>query len=202
MKVGYARVSTTDQSLDAQIDALKRAGCRDHIFQESVSSTSKKRPELDRCLQTLKKGDTLVVFKLDRLGRSVHFLLELVQTLGKRGINLVSLHDPIDTTTPMGVAIFQFSAVMAQLEKGMIRERTMAGLKAARDRGRFGGAPQKTSPQQRAAIGTMWDSGKHSGREIAEIYNISKATVFRILAKRKAATAIKKPARRKPTQPR
>ena len=91
MKVGYARASTTDHSLDLQIDALRRAGCRNHIFEESISTPRLKHPELDRCLASLKKGDTLVIYKLDRLGRSVHFLLGLVKTLGDRGINLVSL---------------------------------------------------------------------------------------------------------------
>jgi len=189
MKVGYARVSTSDQSLDLQIDALKKAGCRNHIFEESISTSKLKRPELDRCLASLNKGDTLVIYKLDRLGRSVHFLLGLVKTLGDRGINLVSLNDPIDTTTPVGVAIFQFCAVMAELEKGIIRERTKAGLQSARARGRFGGAPPKTNAQQRNAIVSMWESRKHTGKEIAETYKISSATLYRILAKHKTRQA-------------
>ena len=155
----------------------------------SISTSRLKRPELDRCLSRLKKGDTLVIYKLDRLGRSVHFLLGLVKTLGDRGINLVSLNDPIDTTTPVGVAIFQFCAVMAELEKGIIRERTKAGLQSARARGRVGGAPPKTNAQQRSAIVTMWESGKHSGREIANTYNISSATLYRILANHKKRQA-------------
>ena len=189
MKVGYARASTTDHSLDLQIDALRRAGCRNHIFEESISTPRPKHPELDRCLARLKKGDTLVIYKLDRLGRSVHFLVGLVKTLGDRGINLVSLNDPIDTTTPVGVAIFQFCAVMAELEKGIIRERTKAGLQSARARGRVGGAPPKTNAQKRSAIVTMWESGKHSGREIADTYNISSATLYRILANHKKRQA-------------
>ncbi|GAE46192.1 DNA-invertase [Mesobacillus boroniphilus JCM 21738] len=135
MKIGYARVSTQDQNLDMQIDALKAAGC-ERIYTEKKSGKRDDRPELQQCLNALRTGDTLVVYKLDRLGRSTFKLLELTAGFDREGIDFVSIVDGIDTTTPVGRFFFRTMASIAELERDIIVERTQAGLKAARARGR------------------------------------------------------------------
>ena len=137
MKIGYARVSTRDQKLDLQIDALKRAGC-ERIFQDVASGSKTARPALDELLGQLRAGDVLVIWKLDRMGRSLRHLVDLVGDLVARDIGLLSLNDPIDTTSAQGRLVFNLFASLAEFERELIRERTQAGLTAARARGRAG----------------------------------------------------------------
>ena len=144
MKIGYARVSTTDQKLRSQIDALTKEGCK-QVFEEKMSGAKKERRELDRCLELLREGDTLVVTKLDRLGRTVKQLVELIETFKTRGIHFKCLDDPIDTTSSTGTFFFHVMGAFAELEKNLIRERTSVGLSAARKRGRTGGRPETIS---------------------------------------------------------
>lgn len=142
MKVGCARVSTRDQTLDLQLDALKKAGCS-KVYTETVSGGAHAdRPELNRLMDTLRKGDVLVIWKLDRLGRSLKNLIEIVNELLQRHVGLMSLNDPIDTTTSHGRLIFNIFASLAEFERDVLRERTNAGLAAARARGRKGGVPE------------------------------------------------------------
>ncbi len=183
MKFGYARVSTKEQSLDLQIDALKKADCQE-IFHEVVSGSKTKRVELDRLLSTMRKGDVLVIWKLDRLGRSLKHLIELVQQLIEKGIGLQSLNDPVDTTTSQGKLIFNIFACLAEFERDLIRERTQAGLKAARARGRTGGRPKGLSPKaQRKAVAAeaLYKEGELSVVEICQNLSISKATLYKYL---------------------
>ncbi len=149
MKIGYVRVSTKEQSFDLQIDALQQAGC-DQLYREVVSGARTERPGLDQVVDRLCAGDVLVIWKLDRLGRSLKHLVELVNTLRERGIGLQSLNDPIDTTTPQGRLSFNLFASLAEFERELIRERTQAGLSAARARGRNGGRPKGLSAQAEA----------------------------------------------------
>ena len=146
MKIGYARVSTEEQSLALQEDALLKAGVSpDFMFSEHKAGAHAKRPELDRCMQILRKGDTLVVWKLDRLGRSLKDLITLMETFHERGVELISLQDCIDTNTPTGKFLFHMLGAIAEFERAMIVERTKAGLAASRKRGRKGGRKPKLS---------------------------------------------------------
>src|SRR5579862_2580785 len=141
MKIGYARVSTREQNLDMQVFALEDAGC-EKIYEEVVSGAKADRPVLNNLIKQLRDGDVIVVWKLDRLGRSLKHLVELVHILMQRNIGLCSLNDPIDTTTPQGRLIFNIFASLAEFERDVIKERTNAGLTAARARGRLGGRPR------------------------------------------------------------
>ena len=149
MKIGYARVSTPDQSFVVQDDALRHAGCLE-VYQEVSSGARAARPMLEAVLKQLRRGDVLVVWKFDRLGRSLKHLVELVNALGSRGVGLHSLHDPIATTTPHGRLSVHLFAALAEFERDLIRERTRAGLAAARARGRTGGRPKGLSRQSEA----------------------------------------------------
>lgn len=144
MLIGYARVSTLEQNEDLQTDALRKAGC-ERIYTDHASGAKASRPELDRMLDMLREGDVVAVWKLDRLGRSVQNLTDLMALLQGRGIGFRSLTEQMDTTTPGGVMVFNIFAALAQFERDLIRERTRAGLKAARARGRNGGRPRKLS---------------------------------------------------------
>lgn len=179
MIIGYARVSTLEQSLDMQIDALKKAGC-EKIYQEKVSGVKDDRVELQRALDTLRSGDTFVVFKLDRLARSTKKLLEISDHLEQLNVELVSIQDKIDTTTPVGKAMFRMLAVISELERDIIRERTLEGMKAARARGRKGGRPRTDAKRLQKAM-TMYKSKQFSLREIQEATGISTATLYRAL---------------------
>lgn len=186
MKFGYARISTKEQSLDLQMDALKKAGCKE-IFHEVVSGAKTERAELNRLLSTLRKGDVLVIWKLDRLGRSLKHLILLVHELIEKGIGLQSLNDPIDTTTSQGRLVFNIFACLAEFERDVIRERTQAGLKAARARGRTGGRPKGLSEQaKRTAIAAeaLYKEGNLSVAEICDNLSISKATLYKYLKHR------------------
>jgi DNA invertase Pin-like site-specific DNA recombinase len=180
MVIGYARVSTVDQKTEAQLPELRKAGCK-RIYQENVSGSRKERPELEKCLDRLEKGDTLVVWRLDRLGRSTRELFRIVDDLDKKGIHFVSLKEKFDTSTASGRLIFHFFAAMAQFERELNIERTKAGLAAARARGRVGGRKTKLSPQQVRVAKTMWDSHKHTKQDIATHLKVSISTIDRIV---------------------
>lgn len=182
MKIGYARVSTQDQNLDMQIDELKRAGC-ERIYTEKMSGKKDDRPELQRCIEALRPGDILAVYKLDRLGRSTFKLLELTAEFEKNGIDFVSIVDGIDTTTPVGRFFFRTMASIAELERDIIVERTQAGLKAARARGRVGGRPSTPKKDVERAL-KLYDSNEYSVPEIVELTGVSKPTIYRALKKR------------------
>jgi DNA invertase Pin-like site-specific DNA recombinase len=186
MKIGYARVSTLDQNLDMQMDALQSAGC-EQIFQEKMSGKKDDRPELQRCLDSLRKGDTLVVYKLDRLGRSTFKLLELTSELEKRGVEFVSIRDNIDTSTAVGKAMFRMMAVLAEMERDIIAERTQAGLQAARARGRVGGRP-KTDKMKVVTALALYDAGQMTVPEITQATGVSKPTLYRAIKERDSAS--------------
>ena len=178
MKIGYARVSTQEQELGLQLDALEAAGCK-KVYSEQVSST-KQRPQLDAALEHLREGDVLVVYRLDRLGRSLKGLIEIVEDLQARGVGFVSTADAIDTTTPMGRFFFHVLASLAQMERELLADRTRAGLAAAKKRGRVGGAPRKMTPAKLAAAKKLLDGGTPA-REVAETLGVSLPTVYRWL---------------------
>lgn len=179
MKIGYARVSKHDQNLDLQIDAFRKEGVEE-IFEEKISGKNDDRPELTRLLHYLRKGDTLVIYKLDRLGRSTKKLLELAEELETRGIELVSIRDQIDTSTAIGKAMFKMLMVLAEMERDIIVERTKAGLDAARSRGRVGGRPRKNEKSIEKAL-KLYQSKEYSIKEIEDMTGVSKATLYRRL---------------------
>lgn len=182
MKIGYARVSTQDQKLDLQLDDLKMANC-DKIYQEKISST-KERPQLAKMLENLREGDTVVVWKLDRLGRSLKELIALIDVMHKKGVAFISLKDSIDTSTAQGRLILHIFASLAEFEKDIIRERTNAGLSAAKARGRTGGRKKGLTPDslKKAETAVMLFQQNKSANEIAAIIGVSRATVYRYLA--------------------
>lgn len=178
--IGYARVSTGDQTVHLQTDALGSLGC-ERIFTETASGARTDRPELAACLDYLREGDTLVVWRLDRLGRSTKHLLSLVEGLEARGVQFRSVTEGFDTSTPGGKLIFTVFAALAEMERNLIRERTNAGLKAARDRGRVGGRRRALTPAKLAQARRMRASGEHTMGEIAEVVGVSPATLYRHL---------------------
>lgn len=182
MLIGYARVSTKDQKLTSQKDALREHGC-DKIYTDKVSGAKAERPGLDRMLRNVREGDTIVVWKLDRLGRSLKHLVELAEELNQRGVGLKSLNDPIDTRTAQGKLIFSIFAALAEFERGIIRERTNAGLSAARARGRMGGRRPGLSEdaQRKARVAESFYKEGMPVNQIAEDLNISKATLYKYL---------------------
>jgi DNA invertase Pin-like site-specific DNA recombinase len=189
LRIGYARVSTRDQNCDLQVDALRAAGC-EKIYSEAVSGARADRPVLDELLRNIRSGDVLVIWKLDRLGRSLRHLVEMVGTLMEKGVGLQSLHDPVDTTTPHGRLTFNLFASLAEFERDLIRERTQAGLTAARARGRNGGRPKGILPQAEAtamAVETLYREGKLTTRQIASKLSISKSTLYAYLRHRGVA---------------
>ncbi len=178
MIIGYARVSTDDQNLDAQLDALKGAGA-ERIFSDKISGSIRKRPELDRLLDQLRDGDVIVVTKYDRLARSLRDLLDIVEVIKERGAGFRSLAEDIDTTTPAGRLVFHVFASIAQFERERISERTKEGLEAARKRGRVGGRPTALSPMQREEVKQMRDIDGRTLGEIAQLFKVSTKTVRR-----------------------
>ena len=182
-KIGYARVSTLDQNLERQLDLLRQYGV-DHIFQEKMSGTKRDRPELNKMLSHVTAGDTIVVESLSRLGRSTKDLIELVELLGQKQVQLVSLKESIDTSTPTGKLLFTLMSAMAQFERDVIAERTQEGLKAARARGRKGGRPRCDGRKLQQAM-KLYDAGQHSVKEIEELTGIKKATLYRALQDRR-----------------
>lgn len=186
MKIGYARVSTQDQNLQLQLDALHRAGC-ELIFQDKKSGKNADRKGLQDLQQKIRKGDTVIVWKLDRLGRSLKDLINLVSSFEKKEVGFVSLQDSIDTTTPTGKLTFHIFAALAEFERSMISERTKAGLAAARARGRVGGRKPGLSKkaQDKARLAeSLYKEKVRSIKEICEHLEISKPTLYRYLRSR------------------
>lgn len=181
MLIGYARVSTDDQHLDLQRDALEKAGC-EKIYTDQQSGASTERLGLAVVLEMARRDDTLVVWRLDRLGRSLKHLIHLVEKLDQRGIGLRSLRENIDTTTSGGRLVFHLFGALAEFERSVIRERTQAGLSAARARGRQGGRPKRLSPNQRELLLRLHQERRHSIAEICQILGISKSTLYNYLA--------------------
>ncbi|WP_265944258.1 recombinase family protein [Dechloromonas sp. A34] len=180
MLLGYARVSTDDQKLDLQFDALKAAGC-EQIFSDKSGGAVNARPGLEEIFKYIRSGDTLVVWKLDRLGRTVKGLVDLVEDLQKRGAQFRSLTDSIDTSTPGGRLFFHIMAAMAQMEKELIRERTQAGLAAAKARGRTGGRKKVMDDSKVAAAKKLLEAGTPA-TEVAKNLGIGRATLYRAIS--------------------
>jgi DNA invertase Pin-like site-specific DNA recombinase len=181
MKYGYARVSTDDQTPALQLAALKKAGCKTVFKDEGLSGATTKRPSLLRCLKKLENGDTLIVWKLDRLGRSLRDLITMLDDLKRRGVKFRSLTEAIDTDTPTGRAMWQMIGILAELERSLISERTRAGVKAAKGRGvRFGRKP-KLSRQQIDHARKLIDEGERR-EDVAAILNVNRTTLYRVLA--------------------
>ncbi|WP_245632438.1 recombinase family protein [Edaphobacter aggregans] len=180
MVIGYARVSTDDQTNAAQLAELKKAGCK-RIYEEKMSGRNVDRPELTRCLDRLDEGDILIVWRLDRLGRSLTDLLEIVTTLQRRKVAFVSLKEKFDTSNASGRLVFHVFASLAEFERELIRERTMAGLAAAKARGRLGGRKPKLAKEQMNKIRSLWDSNQYSKHELGTMFSVSKSTIDRIV---------------------
>jgi len=180
MLIGYARVSTEDQKLAPQRDALRAAGC-DKIIEEKVSAVRGAMPARQELLDYVRAGDVVVVFKLDRLGRSLRDLVEVVNQLRQRGVALRSLHESIDTTTAAGKLTFHIFAALAEFEAAVIRDRTRAGLQAARRRGAKLGRPRALTPEQVEMARTMLDNPKLSARQVAEQLGVHRSTIYRSL---------------------
>jgi DNA invertase Pin-like site-specific DNA recombinase len=181
MRVGYARVSTGDQTTDLQTDAMTSAGC-ERIFQETASGAQRDRPELMKALEFLRAGDVLVVWKLDRLARSLRQLIDTAEELQTRGIGFVSITEGIDTTSAGGKLVFHIFGALAEFEREMIRERTKAGLKAAKSRGRRLGRPSALSENQVKMARSLKAAGDLSSTEIAKQLGVSRATLYRVLS--------------------
>jgi DNA invertase Pin-like site-specific DNA recombinase len=195
MLLGYARVSTRDQTVALQVDALRAAGCA-KVLTEVASGARTDRPVLTRLLEDAREGDTVVIWKLDRLGRSLAHLVETVNALSARGIGLKSLNDPIDTTTPQGRFVFNLFASLSEFERDLIRERTQAGLSAARARGRKGGRPKGLATKAlstASAAETLYRGGKLTAQQIAAQLNISKSTLYAYLRYRGVAVGTPAP---------
>ncbi len=180
-KIGYARVSTHEQDESLQLDALQKAGA-DRIFVDRVSGAVQDRPGLTSALDCARHGDSLLVWRLDRLGRSLRHLIDVVRDLEGRGVELVSLTEQIDTSTPGGRLIFHVFGALAEFERDLIRERTHAGLAAARARGRVGGRKPALTPQKAAIARRLYDGKEHTVAEIAKVLGVSRATIYRHLA--------------------
>ena len=179
MLIGYARVSTQEQTLALQQDALTKAGCG-KLFTDTLSGAKADRPALTEALDFLRPGDTLVVWRLDRLGRSLRHLIDTVTALSQRGIGFKSLTEQIDTTTPSGKLVFHVFGALAEFERDLIRERTQAGLNAARARGRVGGRPKALEdPKKLAMLQRLYDDPTTSIDEICRTLRISRTTLYR-----------------------
>lgn len=178
--LGYARVSTEEQNLELQVDALKGAGCT-HVYTDKTSGATTHKPGLEELLKYARAGDTLVVWKLDRLGRTVKGLVDFVESLTEREVHFKSITDSIDTSSPSGRFFFHVMCAMAQMERELIRERTRAGLNAARARGRMGGRPSKMNAAKLDAARRWLEQGMPVN-EVAAHLNVSRATLYRALA--------------------
>jgi DNA invertase Pin-like site-specific DNA recombinase len=201
MKIGYARVSTEEQDTRLQLDALKQEGCK-RIYEEKTSGSKADRPELQKLLDAAREGDVVIVWKLDRLGRSLKDLITIVTGLKERGIGFRSLTETIDTTSSGGRLIFHIFASLAEFERSIISDRTKAGLTAARARGRKGGRKPKLNNDDIARIKTLAEARKadgtheHTLADIARSYRISPMTLWRALHKSRAASPKSVPPKR------
>lgn len=182
MKIGYARVSTSDQTTELQLDALKAAGCERIYIDEGVSGSKTSRPELDKALAALRGGDTLVVWRLDRLGRSLNHLVEVVEQFKADGVNFQSLRENIDTGSAAGTLVFHLFCALAEFERNLIRERTNAGLTAARARGRVGGRPTTITSAQIKRGRELSKNRDLSVTEICKTIGCSRANYYRHIA--------------------
>jgi DNA invertase Pin-like site-specific DNA recombinase len=185
MKVGYIRVSKQEQNENLQLDALKKEGC-ENIFTDKISGAKFDRKGLEEAIAYVRSGDTFVVWKLDRLGRSLKHLIDTLNILKGKDVDFISLTEKIDTTTPGGKLIFHFMGALAEFERDLIRERTNAGLEAARMRGRKGGRPKalKTPAKRMMLLGTYYGK-KHSINEICTTFGVSRSTLFRYVREHK-----------------
>ncbi len=178
VKIGYARISTTDQKLDLQIDALRKAGC-EKTFYDVVSGSKSERPGLNDALEYIREGDLLVTWRLDRLGRSLKHLIELINELDRREIGFVSLQESINTTTAGGKLVFHVFGAMAEFERSLIQERTKYGLEAAKARGRNGGRPSVLSDEQIKQLKIMANDKTIPVVEICKTFDVSKSTYYK-----------------------
>ena len=191
MQIGYARVSTGEQTLDLQLDALKKDAC-EKWYTDTASGAKAERPGLARALEQLRAGDTLVVWRLDRLGRSLRHLIDTLTALDQRSVGFKSLTEHIDTTTPGGKLIFHVFGALAEFERDLIRERTNAGLAAARARGRTGGRPPAKGLRSPAALAMARDLYHNTKTPIGDIcrqFNISRPTLYRYVGTKRSAAA-------------
>lgn len=193
MLIGYQRVSTDDQNLDLQRQALIEAGVDpQNIYEDRMSGSVRERPGLDNALRALREGDTLVVWRLDRLARSLKDLIRISEQLADRGVGLRSLKESIDTSTATGRLYFHLMGALAEFERNLIRERTMAGLEAARRRGRKPGRKPKMTDRKLAAALALVDEGRLLRREIAQEIGVSESTLFKALADHERVERVRK----------
>lgn len=178
--IGYARVSTVDQNLDMQISALRKAGIPEQdIYSESVSGVSRRRPAFAAAMKACRPGDTLVAWRLDRIGRDTGHLIKMLEDFRVRGIHIKSLTEPIDTTSPIGALMFHFIAALAQFERNLVSVRTKAGMQRRRERGERVGPEPKLNDKQRREIMKLLRSGGNA-KDVAKQYNVSRQTVYRV----------------------
>lgn len=181
MYVGYARISTDEQNLSLQLDELTKAGC-EKIFSDEMSGAKRERLGLGEALAFMRPGDTLVVWRLDRLGRSLKDLIQRIEELQAQQIGFRSLHESIDTTSPGGKFQFHVFSALAEFERDLIRERTMAGLRAARARGRLGGRPKGMSPEKVRMAARLMQDPNVSAKEICRTLGVSRSTLYRYIS--------------------
>ena len=191
MKVGYARVSTVDQNLDMQMDALKKENCK-KIFQDHASGVKSNRDGLERALDFMRGGDTLVVWKLDRLGRSLKHLIDIINLLNEKGMYFKSLQENIDTSSSGGNLIFHVFGALAEFERDMISDRTLAGMAAAKERGRVSGRPRKLNENNRALALSLMEDKSYSAKDVCKTLGISKTTLYRNLQEYKVLRSSRK----------
>ena len=192
MLIGYARVSTEDQKLDLQKDALTKAGVDpERIYEEYVSGAKTRRPQLEECIKSCRDGDTLIVWRLDRLGRNLPELIKLLDRLKDKGVGFRSLNESIDTTTAVGKMVFHMLGAVAQFERDLVSERTKAGLKAARARGSRGGRKPKLGAKQLKMIKAMLSDESITMEEVASAFKVSPATVYRAINREKEEESAK-----------
>tara|TARA_B100001996_G_scaffold335339_1_gene285998 strand:- start:79 stop:672 length:594 start_codon:yes stop_codon:yes gene_type:complete len=180
MKFGYARVSTSEQNLDVQVEKLQKAGC-DEIYQEKASGANNDRQQLNALLSKLRKGDILYVVRLDRLGRRMIKLISLINEFHTRGIQFISLENDLNTTTPMGMLMFNICAAFTEMERELIKERVKDGVARAKKKGRTGGRPKILTHDDSEKVKALRRSGKFSVKQICEIMNISRSVFYRAL---------------------
>lgn len=180
MKIGYARISKHEQNLNLQRDALECAGC-DKILMDEISGSTMERPGLYRLLNIIKEGDTIVVWRLDRLGRSLRHLIDLVNEFKLKGVAFESLHEKIDTTTPTGNLLFHMFGALAEFELNLIKERTHAGLEAARARGKMGGRKFKLDDKAIERLMKLYTSRQYTGDEMCAMMDVSRPTLYKYI---------------------
>ncbi len=180
MKFGYARVSKNDQSLDIQLQKLKEAGC-DEIYMEKISGAKEDRKELNRLIDKLRKGDTVCVVRLDRLGRRMGKLIDMINDFKEKGIDFVSLENHIDTTTPIGMVLFSMCAAFSEMERELIRERVKAGIYAAHRKGRKGGRPKALTPDKLETLKSLIKADNFSVKKICDLVGITRSVYYRAI---------------------